>query len=95
MWLVAKLIRWKKATEGLTLLEFVPKKGADILHKVVKSAVANAVNNGKFDVNNLEIEHVLIWRWPKLKRMKFASRSRTHSYVKHRSYIKVILKPII
>lgn len=89
--LIAKLVRWKTAHDSLTLLQFTPKKWAWILYKAVKSAIANAVNNWKFDEQQLFVEHILVGRWPKLKRMKFASRSRMHQYVHHRSYVKVIL----
>ena len=39
---VADLVRGKKATEAMADLEFLPKKGARTLHKLIKSAVANA-----------------------------------------------------
>ena len=39
---VADLVRGKKATEAMSTLEFLPKKGARTLHKLIKSAVANA-----------------------------------------------------
>jgi ribosomal protein L22 len=40
--LIADLVRGKKATEAVADLEFLPKKGARTLHKLIKSAVANA-----------------------------------------------------
>jgi ribosomal protein L22 len=39
----------------------------------------------------LHIDHILVGRWPKIKRMRFASRSRMHGYLKHRSFVRVIL----
>ena len=40
--LIADLVRGKKATEAMATLEFLPKKGARTLRKLIKSAVANA-----------------------------------------------------
>jgi large subunit ribosomal protein L22 len=59
------------------------------MYKVVKSAMHNAAHNEGADLNNLIISEVLIGRGPKIKRMRFASRSRMHGYVKHRSYVQV------
>lgn len=45
MGLIAKMARGKKVDEILPFLEFLPKKGAKIMHKLIRSATANAVNN--------------------------------------------------
>lgn len=89
MELIAKIVRWQKATDTLNVLNFVPKKAAQIMYKVVKSAIHNATHNEGADMNKLFISEVNIGRGPKIKRMRFASRSRMHGYVKHRSYVQV------
>ena len=43
--LVVDMIRGKKATEALTILENVNNKSAKLTKKVLDSAIANAVNN--------------------------------------------------
>ena len=84
------LIRGKKATEALVDLEFLPKKGARTLHKLIKSAVANA--SAKWlPVDQLVIDRIEVWRWPKIKRVRFTSRSRISHYEKYRCYVKVVL----
>lgn len=90
--LIAKIIRWMKATEALTTLEMMPKKAASILWKVVKSAVANAENNAGADASSLVIDTVNVWRGMLLKRFRFVSRSGVHRYYKHRSFVSVVLK---
>jgi large subunit ribosomal protein L22 len=45
MELIAKIIRGQKATDTLNVLNFVPKKAAQIMYKVVKSAMHNASHN--------------------------------------------------
>jgi large subunit ribosomal protein L22 len=45
-------------TEALDMLEFMPKKGARTLHKLIKSAAANAVNNNNLSLDALYIERI-------------------------------------
>ena len=91
MQLVAKLVAGKKVDDALIILENTPKTSAKMLWKVVKSAQANAVSVLGKDPSSLYIQHIIIGRWTKIKRMRFASRSRMHPYEKHRSFVKVIL----
>jgi len=90
MELVSKMFRWKDANYALKTLKFMPKKAATILYKVVYSAVSNAKNAWKSE-ENLYINTINIWRWQKIKRMRFVGRSRMHSYTKHRSFIRIVL----
>ncbi len=90
MAVVAKMVKGKPE-EALILLHNIPKKAARILYKVIASARANATNNGSYDPSGLVVQRIDIWRGPKLKRFRFASRSRVHHYVKHRSFVKVFL----
>ncbi len=89
--LVAKLIRWKDVNEAIKILEFAPQKAAKILLKVLKSAVANATNNLWLQKDVLYVSRVDVGRWPKLKRIRFASRARVHPYVKHRAFVRIVL----
>ena len=88
--LIADLVRGKKAIDAMAMLEFLPKKGARTLRKLIKSAVANA--SAKWlPVDQLLIERVEVWRGPKIKRVRFVSRSRISHYEKYRCYVKVVL----
>lgn len=88
--LMAKLVKWKKAQEALEALQFIPKRTAKILYKVIKSAMSNAVN-AWLKAEDLSIKTIDVWRWPKIKRIKFASRSRVNYIIKHRAFVKVVL----
>ena len=88
---VAKIIRGKNAEEALNILHNLPQKAAKILYKHVKSAMYNAKNNAWLSIDNLYVERVDLWRWIKIKRMRFVSRSRVHWYQKYRSFIRVVL----
>lgn len=91
MQLLGKLVAGKQVDDALVTLEHTPKAAAKMLWKVVKSAQANAVTNAGKEASSLYIEHIHVGRGPKIKRMRFASRSKMHAYVKHRSFVKVIL----
>ena len=58
--LVADLIRGKKVDNALNILNFSPKKGAEIIKKVVESAIANAENNKGADVDELMIKTIYV-----------------------------------
>lgn len=91
MLLISKLVKWKKLQDALDILEYTPKKAAKILAKVVKSAASNAVINDKKVLSELFIETIEVGKWPKIKRIRFTSRSRISHYEKSRCYVKVVL----
>jgi len=88
---VADIIRGKNVVEAMELLQNLPQKAAKILYKLVKSAYYNAKNNAGLDADNLYIERIDLWRGMKIKRIRFASRARIHGYVKHRSFVRIVL----
>jgi len=91
MLLISKLVKWKKVQDALDILEYTPKKAAKILAKVVKSAMSNAVVNEKKTLSDLFIDTVEVGKWPKIKRIRFTSRSRISHYERSRCYVKVVL----
>ena len=91
MELMAKLVRWKTVKEALEQLEFIPKKSARALYKVVKSAANNAVANANKNLSDLYVQTIDVWAGPKLKRIRFTSRSRISHYAKYRSFVRVVL----
>ena len=91
MLLIAKLVKWKDVQEALDILDYMPKKAAKSLAKVIRSAATNAVTNGKKSLWDLYIEAIVVSKWPKLKRIRFTSRSRISHYEKYRCFVKVVL----
>ena len=49
--LVADMVRGKPVGQALSTLRFTPKKGADLVRKVLESAIANAENNHNADID--------------------------------------------
>lgn len=91
MAVIAKIVKGKQVKQALTLLEFLPKKWAKQLAKVITSAYANATTNGSVDGEKLYIKTILVTRAPKINRVRFVSRSRISHYVRYRCFVKVIL----
>lgn len=84
--LVADLIRGKSVEKSEQILEFTRKKGAKILIKLLKSAIANAENNFDLDKSVLIVSKIVIDEGIKYPRYRFASRGRVHKYVRRRSH---------
>ena len=53
--IVLDLIRGKDVEMAAAILKNTPKRGAEILEKLLKSAVANAENNNNMDVSKLYV----------------------------------------
>ena len=58
--LVADLVRGKKVDHALNILNFTPKKGAEIIKKVVESAIANAEHNNGADIDELKVTSIYV-----------------------------------
>ena len=87
--LVAGMVRGKKVNEALAMLKFMPKKGADIIYKVVHSAAYNAKNNFKQSIDDLIITEILVTKGPTYKRSQPISRGRAHPIRKRTAHITV------
>ena len=89
--LVADVVRGMNVDQAITTLRFMPKKGAEILRKVVESAVANATQDDQADVDNLYIKKITIDGGPSLKRIRPRAQGRATRVIKRTSHITVIL----
>lgn len=87
--LVADQIRGLQVEKALQLLQFSSKKGADILKKVLDSAVANAENNDGADVDELKVSEIFVDGATPLKRIKARAKGRADRIVKRSSHITI------
>ncbi len=83
-------IKGRKVEEALSLLQFIPRKGARILKKVLHSAVANAQQN-KVDIDTLIVKRILIDSGPTLKRFMPRAMGRATPILKRTSHITIFL----
>ena len=89
--LVIDQVRGMGAKQAITVLEYMPKKGAEIVHKTLLSAIANAENNHDLNPDGLYVKTILADDGPRLKRMKAGARGRYKPRVKRTSHLTIIL----
>lgn len=89
--LVCDQVRGMDAQSALTILEFMPQKGAEFVRKTIASAIANAENNFDLDRRNLKVAQIWAGEGPRLKRYKAGARGRYKPRVKRQSHLWVIL----
>ncbi len=92
--MVIELIRGKTAEEADNILAFTPRKGARIVKKLVKSAVANAVNNFGLEKGNLFVKTVEATDGMVMKRWLPRAHGHATPILKRRSHIKITLGEI-
>lgn len=91
---VADLIRGERVERAQALLEFLVKKSAKPVSKLLKGAIASAYHNFKLEQSNLYISKILVDEGPKLKRWRASSRGRSSRIIKRTSHITIILDEI-
>lgn len=89
---VVDLIRGKRASDAVVLLKHMPYRGAGIVQKIVKSAMANAEQkSGQLDIDRLVISAVFVDQGPVVKRMEPRSMGRANVIKKRMSHITVVV----
>jgi large subunit ribosomal protein L22 len=89
---LADLVRGKFADEALDILRYQPQRGARMLEKVLKSALANAEDQRAPRLNALIVADVRVDEGPMFKRMMPRARGMA-SFIKRRmSHIRVKLE---
>lgn len=87
--LVADLVRGKPVGLALSTLRYTPKKGAELVRKVLESAIANAENNLSADIDELKVQVITIDAAPVLKRFHARAKGRGVRIWKRNSHITV------
>lgn len=89
--LLADQIRGLDVERADQLLEFSTKKGAQIVRKVLLSAVANAENNQGADIDELKISRIMVDEGPTFKRGRARAKGRYTRILKRTSHITITL----
>lgn len=85
--LVADLVRGKPVDQALSILAFSPKKGAEIIKKVLESAIANAEHNDGADIDVLKVTRIHVEKGAVLKRFTARAKGRGNKIVKPTCHI--------
>ena len=89
--LVADLIRGKDVAQALNILTFSPKKGAELIKKVLESAIANAEHNNGADIDELKVVTIFVDKGPSLKRFQARAKGRGNRIEKQTGHINVVV----
>ena len=89
--LVANVVRGKSVGSALQTLNFMPKKGAAILKKVLESAIANAEHNFALDRDELFVAEAYADEGPTLKRWRPRARGRATQIRKRTCHITIVV----
>ncbi|MDB9733828.1 50S ribosomal protein L22 [Porticoccaceae bacterium] len=87
--LVADQVRGKSVEAALEILQFSTKKGADIIKKVLESAIANAEHNDGADVDELKVSTIFVDEGMTMKRIKPRAKGRADRILKRSCHITV------
>ena len=90
--LIANMIRGLGVDEANGLLQFVPQKSAGLIHKVLKSATANAENNHGLDADDLYVAEIRVDEGRTMKRMRARARGRGNQILKRACHISMVLR---
>ncbi len=90
--LVVDLIRGKSVDEASAILKFTPRAAAEIVEKVLRSAVANAEKNLKIKSDTLIVSTTFVDEGPTLKRIRPRAQGRAFRIDKRTSHITVVVK---
>jgi large subunit ribosomal protein L22 len=80
-------VRGKPVDQALSLLTFSPKKGAQIIRKVLESAIANAEHNDGADIDTLKVKTISVEEGMSLKRFTARAKGRGNRILKPTCHI--------
>jgi large subunit ribosomal protein L22 len=92
---VANVVRNLACPKAMAVLDNMPQKGARLIKKTMKSAIANALNsNSKLDEGMLIVKEIRIDEGPRLKRVWCRGRGRADMLLKRMCHITVIVDEV-
>jgi large subunit ribosomal protein L22 len=89
--IVANMVRGKTVNEAMRILTFDKKKPAQMIKKLVESAVANAEQKEVIDIDNLYIKEIMVDKGPFMKRYQPRAQGRAFVIKKKSSHISLVL----
>ena len=89
--ILANIPSRKSVNEAMDFLTFHKQKASAVIKKLLESAIANAENNDKADIDLLIVKSVIVNQGMRLKRMKPRARGRADRIIKPSCHIEIIL----
>ncbi|MBT6691274.1 50S ribosomal protein L22 [Candidatus Parcubacteria bacterium] len=91
MRLVADAIRGLEVAPALERLQILFKKSSPVIEKLLRSAVANAMDRFNVKEEDLVIKSIIVNKGADLKRWRPAAFGRAHPFRKHSSHVEITL----
>jgi large subunit ribosomal protein L22 len=91
---LARACQGLKPADALKIVEFSPKKAAEILKKTLKSAIANAKNNNGLDPETLTVKLCVFDESIRMKRYWPTARGSAHPIARRMCHCKVVLTDV-
>lgn len=93
---IVDVVRGKRAAEAVDILRFAPQQAAEVVLKVLESAIANAQfkaerDGDKFEYDKLRIVAAYVDEGPTLKRIRPRAQGRAARIFKRTSHITVVV----
>lgn len=88
---VVSMIRGRPVREALSMLRYMPSRTAQVVAKVLNSAVANAENNLELDRDDLVVARAYVDKGPSAKRLQPRARGRADVVARRSSHITVVV----
>lgn len=88
---VAAAVQGMPVSQAIDVLSYSPKKGAFIINKTIKAAVANAENNNGLDADELVLKSVRVDEGPTARRTMPRARGSANVIRKRTAHITVIV----
>mgnify|MGYP001552876339 FL=1 len=88
---VVRQIQGLPAVQAQAVLAVVPRKGARVVAKTLKSAIANAENNNKANIEQLVIKEAVAQTATTLKRFTPKARGSAGPILKRNCHVKIVL----
>ena len=89
--LVADQIRGLAVDQALEILAYSNKSAADLVKKVLESAIANAEHNEGADIDELRVATIFVDDGPTMKRIMPRAKGRADRILKRSSHITVVV----
>jgi large subunit ribosomal protein L22 len=89
--LVANTVKDLSLTVALSQLAVMERRASLVVIKVLKQAIANAMNNHQLAYDALTLKSIEVTPGQTYKRWRAVSRGRAHSIMKRTSHIRVVL----
>ncbi len=89
--IVLEQIKGRSVDQAEAILKYSPRYGAYLIGKVLKSAVANAVNTFEMDQSELYVQEAIANQAPTMKRIQPRAKGTAYRINKRSSHISIFL----